>query len=512
MIEEENRKKILKSFNQVNQGFDGYKIENYLFILLEFIMKNISKLFTLTLVLIAMYANQSFAQIQADTSDNYWTVVIPQASAGNIDMRDCLVGKVKDSVIADIIENTGTYPVRIDSLYFTGSDAAYFRLLSHILPVTIKPNGKISLEFGFGPVGARLHTANMIILTQTDTLVRKIIGTGYQPQLAINAKIIDFGQIEIGNERTFTDTALVKNISLSPITINNIIQMGPDKTQFEILSSLASFTLQPGEEKKLTLKFKPIYGGRTTGQIAFGYSGVGSPAIVGLFGTGIGGNLRIANDSAYAGDSRALKLIMEKVKPGGMVAIAPNFEAKIRFQNTLIAPINNPDWTISNDSTYLTIKGKFGTSTEIAQIPVIAGLGNVKETAVDIVDFVLKDDAGNNVEYDFESESGTFKLLGICPEGGNRLINPTGQINITSIKPNPSDNEIEVQLELVETTGYEIIIVNSNGQTVKEISRTNTNKGIISENIDISELASGVYNLILQTESEKQSKIFVIMK
>lgn len=475
-------------------------------------MKNISKLVALILVFIAMYANQSFAQIQADTSDNYWTVVIPQASASNIDMRDCLVGKVKDSVISNIIENIGTYPVRIDSLYFTGSDAACFRLLSHILPVTIKPNGKISLEFGFGPVDARLHTANMVIITQTDTLLKQIIGTGYKPQLAINAKIIDFGQIEIGNDRTFTDTALVKNISTAPITINNVAQMGPDKTQFEILSSLASFTLQPGEEKRLTLKFKPIYGGRTTGQIAFSYSGVGSPAIVGLFGTGIGGNLRIANDSAYAGESRTLKLIMEKVKPGGMAAIAPNFEAKIRFQNTIIAPINNSNWTVSNDSTYLTITGKFGTTTDIAQIPVIAGLGSIQSTSVDIVEFVLKDDAGNLVEYDFESESGTFTLLGICPEGGNRLINPTGKINIASIKPNPSDNEIAVELQLVEKTGYKLIIVNSNGQTVREITKDNANKGTTLENISVSDLSSGVYNLILQTESERISKLFLIMK
>jgi hypothetical protein len=459
-----------------------------------------------------MYANLSFAQIQADTSDHYWSVVIPQASAGNIDMKDCLIGKVKDSVITDILENISTYPVRIDSLYFIGGDAANFRLLSHILPVTINPNSKISLEFGFGPVKVGLHSADMIILTQTDTLIKKIIGTGYQPQLAINAKIIDFGQIEIGNERTYTDTALVKNISGSPITINNVTQMGPDKSQFEVLSSLNSFTLQPNEEKRLTLKFKPIYGGRTTGQIAFGYNGVGSPAIVGLFGTGIGGNLRIANDSAYAGESRTLKLIMEKVKPGGMSSIAPNFEAKIRFQNTIIAPINNANWTISNDSTYLTIKGKFGTSNEIAEIPVIAGLGSVDATAVDIVDFILKDDAENIVEYDFESESGTFKLLGICPEGGNRLVNPNGNIAISSIKPNPSDNVIEVQLELVEKTGYKLSIVNSNGLTVKEIYRTNTNKGIANENIEVSNLASGVYNLILQTESERISKLFLILK
>ena len=453
--------------------------------------------------------NQTLA---SDVSDSVFSIVAPHASANNIDMKDCLLGMVKDSVITDFIENNSSYPVRIDSIYFTGADSSNFRLLSHVLPQIINPGDKITLEFGFGPSRIGLHSADMIILTQSDTLFKKIIGTGYEPQLAVNAKIIDFGQLEIGNERTFTDTALVKNISLYPITINKITQMGPDKKQFEILSSLGSFTLQPNEERKLTLKFKPIFGGRTTGQVAFEYSGVGSPAVVGLFGTGIGGILRIANDSAYPGDTRNLKLIMEKVKPEGMSAIAPNFEATIRFQNTILASINNTNWSISNDSTYLTIKGKFGTSNEIAQIPLVVGLGNIEETAVDIINFVLKDDAGNNVDYDFESESGIFKLLGICPSGGNRFINPSGKINISSIKPNPSDNEIEVQLELVEKTGYKLIIVNSNGQTVREIFRINSNKGIASEIIEVTDLASGVYNLILQTESERISKRFLILK
>jgi WD40 repeat protein len=453
----------------------------------------------------------SFKQ-QQDESDNVFSIVQPHASAKYIDMKECLVGRIKDSVITDFIVNTGLYPVRIDSLYFTGTDSSYFRLLSHILPMTIKPNDKITLEFGFAPYKNGLHSADIVILTQSDTILQKIVGTGYQPQLSVKAKIIDFGQIEIGNERTFNDTALVKNISGLPITINKVIQMGPDKTQFEILSDIGSFTLQPNEERKLSIKFKTIFVGRTSGQIGLEYNGVGSPAIVGLFGTGIGCNLRIANDSAYAGESRNLKLIMEKVKSEGMATIAPNFEITLRFQNTLIAPINNPNWSILNDSTYLTISGKFGTSNEIAQIPVITGLGSVEETSVDIVDFILKDDAGNKVDYDYESESGTFKLLGICPEGGNRLMNPNGKIAISSVKPNPAEDNIEVELELVEKTGYTISIVNCNGQIVRNIIRTNTIRGLAIENIEISDLSSGVYNLILQTESERLYKLFLILK
>ena len=455
------------------------------------------------------FENSNIA-LQEDISDSVFSIVAPQASANNIDMKECLLGMVKDSVITDIIENIGTYPVRIDSIYFTG-DSSNFRLLSHILPISIKPKGKISLEFGFGPSRVGLHSADMIIITQSDTLFKKIIGTGYQPQLAVNTKIIDFGQIEIGNERTFTDTALVKNISISPITINKVTQMGPDKKQFEILSNLSSFTLQPNEERKLTLKFKPIFGGRTTGQIAFEYNGVGSPAIVGLFGTGIGGNLRISNDSAYPGETRNLKLIMEKVKPEGMSAIAPNFEATIRYQNTIIAPLNNPNWTISNDSTYLTIKGKFGTSNEIAQIPVVIGLGSVEETAIDIVNFVLKDDAGNIVDYDFESESGTFNILGICPEGGNRLINPDGEEVVLKIAPNPSDGKLSVEMNLIEKGSTSLTIYDNIGNSVFE-KNFESFRGKLELNIETSKFSTGLYFVSLKTPTIRKMEELIILK
>jgi 2-polyprenyl-3-methyl-5-hydroxy-6-metoxy-1,4-benzoquinol methylase len=102
--------------------------------------------------------------------------------------------------------------------------------------------------------------------------------------------------------------------------------------------------------------------------------------------------------------------------------------------------------------------------------------------------------------------------LGVCQEGGKRLINPNGKIAISSVKPNPAEDNIEVELELIEKSGYILSIINTNGQTVREIIKSNIITGLTYEKIDISDLASGVYNLILQTESERISKLFLILK
>ena len=654
--------------------------------------------------------------LQQDESDSVFSIVAPHASANNIDMKECLLGKVKDSVITDIIENISTYPIRIDSIYFTGADASNFRLLSHILPITIKPNDKISLEFGFGPGRVGLHSADMIILTQSDTLFKKIIGTGYQPQLSINSKILDFGEVFIGSERTFTDTVVVKNISAQLIDIPKSYQDGPDKAQFEIISGDGSFKLNPNEERKLTVRFKPNNAGRTTGGIAFEYNGVGSPAMVTLFGEGknklpnlqsnmteipnlictnvFEGKLSITNkcteiiylsdmnlkginstdfsippfspfilepDSTIqiniqfspllAGTKTASLEITSTAEPDSIINIvltarkdsinisslentfdlgdiylnqtkdssitlknfgtlrtgaslisssnialtkneivlSENETTKIPFKfkgqsiegninekitiidsvcnavkeviitgtaikanayatlqvgsleaypgdtieipiniiykskleiagitslitelsynPTLLLPLGYTSENINSSTSKIKLMDLPISKNEIAKIKFIVGLGNAETSILN-----LENVETNGGIAKIETQPGTFKLLGICPAGGNRLINPSGKINISSIKPNPSDNEIEVELQLVEKTGYKLIIVNSNGQTVREINKENSNKGIVSENIEVLDLVSGVYNLILQTESEMMSKHFLILK
>ncbi|MFA6570205.1 MAG: choice-of-anchor D domain-containing protein [Bacteroidota bacterium] len=451
--------------------------------------------------------------LQEDQSDNVFSIVTPQASSVDIDMKQCLVGAVKDSVVAGFVQNAGTYKFRVDSIYFTGADASAFKLVGGLPKYILNPSENKNAEFLFIPNRVDIHTATINIITQSDTLKQSIQGEGVLPTLAVLAKILDFGQVEIGNEKTYQDTILIQNISGSPITINDVVQLGPDKTQFEIINGGGSFVLQTNESRKLTIKFKPIFGGRTSGQLGFEYSGVGSPAIAQLFGTGIGGLVTVTNDSAYAGEHRVLKLIMSKVKPEGIASIAPNYEVKIRFQSTILSPEDRTNLSISNDSAYFTVSGTLGTTVELAQIPVIAGLGSVEETSVDIVDIALKDNLGNRVDYDFETQSGTFKLLGICREGGNRLVNPNSQAGMLKVAPNPTDGTISVEFSVTEKGNTELCIYNILGEKVKTIFSENVseyNKRII--NYDVQDLSSGQYMILFRTPTFNESMQLMLLK
>ena len=58
---------------------------------------------------------------------------------------------------------------------------------------------------------------------------------------------------------------------------------------------------------------------------------------------------------------------------------------------------------------------------------------------------------------------GNFKLLGVCKEGGDRLLNPQGHVALSVIKPNPANNNIEIEYELRETTKTCLYIINLTG-------------------------------------------------
>ncbi len=441
--------------------------------------------------------------LQEDQSDAVFSIVIPQAEARSIDMGREIVGEMKDSLFVDFVVNTGSYKVRIDSIYFTGAEAGAFTQVSAFPVYEIDVDKAQSTEFRFIPNRVGLHTAKLNIITQAETLEYDITGIGEDRKLQLACEILDFGEVEMSNEKVISDTVLIRNVTNQQIDITGISQLGPDMEQFHIISGGEPFTLAPSGDHKMTLQFLPQYAGRTSGQIGFEYDGAGSPARVQLFGTGKGGLVYAADDSAYAGDQFNIKLMLGNVKPEGIAKLATDYEATIRFQRTLLAPSGSIDWQSTVDSIYITIKGKIGNTVELSEIPVIACLGSTEETSIDVVEMNLLDASGKPIEYEFEKQSGIFTLLGVCREGGTRLINPDEEAGIINISPNPAEKSLNIEISLIEEGQTELSIFNSFGESVQSVfSANNETTGTNKFKADISKLANGVYYVILKTPNQ----------
>ena len=108
-------------------------------------------------------------------------------------------------------------------------------------------------------------------------------------------------------------------------------------------------------------------------------------------------------------------------------------------------------------------------------------------------------------------QNGIFKLLGICQAGGARLLNPNGKISMSLLRPNPPKDYAEVDIETTE-----------NGKTTLELYSTDGKKvrtfidGIIEPThrilqLDLQELQSGMYILLLKTPTERRDIIFEVI-
>lgn len=131
---------------------------------------------------------------------------------------------------------------------------------------------------------------------------------------------------------------------------------------------------------------------------------------------------------------------------------------------------------------------------------------------MDIVDINLIDASGNTLEYDFEKQSGVFKLLGICNEGGKRLFNPNGKaINMMIISPNPSDNNVNIELYLIEKGNTLLRVYSVGGQLYDEFDLSNQT-GNINLKLNTAKYSNGLYFIQLQTPTIIKREKLMIMK
>jgi hypothetical protein len=448
---------------------------------------------------------------QSDVSDSLWAIVVPEAASTDIDMGKTLVYFEKDSIIQGFVKNNGSYPVHVNKISFVGADASMFAVGAGKPPFDVPVGKSVPVEFCFKPSSAGIKTAQILIETLDSTLTQNIRGEGIEPTLAISAKLVNFGVVEVGAFKE-TNVALVKNTGNTAINVTDTKLLGPDKTQFEILSGGGAFTLQPDSSRELKLSFKPKYIGRTTGEIGFVYSGTGSPVRALLYGQGIGGTIVCTDDSAFVGEKRDIKLLLTGVKANSVQSVASQFKAKLRFQKTVIAPTDNSLVSqFQNDSAIVEIQSTIENSDILKTIQFVTGLGTAEQTYIEILDFKWLDESGTEVDYETETQDGLFKILGICEEGGNRLINPDNKNLLMMVRPNPAGEEAEIEYQLAEKENSKIYITNLLGENIKTVFEGgNTNYELQRTKIDLSQIPAGTYFLILQTPTERKSVRFVV--
>ncbi|MFN3195779.1 MAG: choice-of-anchor D domain-containing protein [Chlorobiota bacterium] len=453
--------------------------------------------------------------LQSDTSDAVFSIIMPEPVIQNndIDMGEMIVGNTKDTIVSSVICNIGDAPLHVLGVDITGGDDIDFLIPRGAGDFYLEKDECQDMMFEFTPSALGNRTAVATIRTTigdfTDTI--NIRGEGINPLIEATTDVVDFGQFELGEGKD-TNVVLIKNVGADDITITETKITGPDTEQFDMVP-LPSFTLTSGEPKNIDLNYTAKYGGRTSSIIEFHYDGIGSPLRSMLFAEGIGGEVYPQVPDAYVGDRVELGLHLGRIKPEGLEEVATNFTATVSYNSTLLAPIDkNMTVTTENTTSFIEIEGQLSGVSQIATVPMKVGLGTAVKSGLVVTEFQLYDANGDSVNYEIEPGVGEFNVLGICEEGGTRLINPNGEKVGLRLAQNRLNTSATIYLDLIESGQTDLIIYDQLGNVIETAYSGTPSTGSKELNIDLSNYTNGRYYIKLTTPTITKTEIIEIVR
>lgn len=227
--------------------------------------------------------------LQEDYSDCVWTMRAPSMKFKYpvIEIGKVIVGSQKDTVLRNSLCNDGTVPIHILGATITSGDYSQFIATNGLRDIVLNPGDCLNHEFSFQPNIEGSFEAYVTVNTTIGDLHDKFLlkGIGISPFIKTIAEFINFGQVELTKPKDST-VILLKNIGSEIVEFDSIVQGGPNLRDFTFTEKYKKFSLAPGESKTVTLRFIPKELGLTNGRLMAYYKGIGSPAMIQLYGEG----------------------------------------------------------------------------------------------------------------------------------------------------------------------------------------------------------------------------------
>jgi hypothetical protein len=186
------------------------------------------------------------------------------------------------------------------------------------------------------------------------------------------------------------------------------------------------------------------------------------------------------------------------------------FTAQVRFNRTMLVPAetDGPDLldathrTVTLTGTVDPIEGE--DTLQLGSIEMIATLGNTTVTPLEILSLQWKEGVVR-----IDTVHGTFRLIGLCENGGTRLINTTGEMTLKPTRPNPTGGLTVVEYEVVETGPTRLYLTDMSGRQIVLVDAF-LEAGRYMASFDAGAIAPGTYLCVLQTETLRLTEPVVV--
>ncbi|HEU4402428.1 MAG TPA: choice-of-anchor D domain-containing protein, partial [Candidatus Polarisedimenticolia bacterium] len=184
-----------------------------------------------------------------------------------------------------MIGNAGDTTVTLQSIALgAGTSGAFSVVAAPPTPSPLAVGGHVTLTVRYAPAGSGLDTGSLTVLSTGADVTVPLSGTGVRAELSVTPLAIDFGGVVAGQEAT--RPATIRNSGTAPLEVTSVAPGPGTSPDFALVSVPATpFTLAPGQETGLTVRYAPHGGGDDSGSIEI-LSAVGS-ASISLTGRGL---------------------------------------------------------------------------------------------------------------------------------------------------------------------------------------------------------------------------------
>lgn len=463
----------------------------------------------------AIIWNLNQKELQADLSDSVFSITEAKAIVANEYFEDVATGDVRDSVFTQIIRNQNDFSYEIESLSL--EQGTNFSMVSDVeFPIEIAGNSFAEFEFRFLPITPGSFSDNINIKIPGKTVSGSINGNGILRDISRNTRLVDFGDVVIQSFADTVFTALLKSNISSAVNIESIEITGSYSENFKILEGMDIQSASAGTDLDFTIRFVPDTLGRKNAQLVVKYDGLGSPAVINLYGEGVIDkpdtlNISIPDISANTSEEIMIPVI------GNYSGTAPaeleieEYQAHLRFNGTLLYPDFDYDstWFEGYDRIVrFRVPSAPQVDNKLTELKFRTALGNDSVSALQLEN--LSPVGNQNIKINIEN--GLLRLEGLCFDGGARLFDSDGRLSLGNAFPNPSMNSMKFNFEIIENGTSKLYVTDMRGAIVDIILDGAINPGKYEIEYDTGKLPSGKYNYILQTPSNRLVKSFEISK
>ena len=184
----------------------------------------------------------------------------------NIDFGYCITGQSLTDTL--ILFNMGEAPLNISGITITGADADQFSIAETCTAITPGDSCKLLIKFSPTREGDFLATLSIMSNSQySGSLNLQVSGTSYIRELTLSTKLIDFGNVPVGEQSAYL--LELRNTGSTDLTIGDLIPIsGVNILEFKHARDYdICHLLVPGAKCIDTIWFAPLFEGAKLGTL-----------------------------------------------------------------------------------------------------------------------------------------------------------------------------------------------------------------------------------------------------